>query len=55
MVKFKRVIGVIAATAKLPGSTKMYLMLVLPTMHYTWVVGFIAGAFFPDLAKPGDQ
>ena len=48
-------IGVIALTAKLPGSTKLYLMLVLPTMHYTWGVGFIAGALFPDLAKPGDQ
>jgi len=48
-------IGVIALAAKLPGSTKVYLMLVLPTMHYTWGVGFIAGALFPDLAKPGDQ
>jgi succinoglycan biosynthesis protein ExoA len=48
-------IGFIALTAKLERSTKVYLMIVLPTMHYTWGVGFLIGILFPALAKPGDE
>lgn len=44
-------IGLIAYTAKLPYSSRIYLLLVLPTMHYTWGAGFILGILFPALAK----
>ena len=44
-------VGVIAYSAKLPYSTKIYLLIVLPTMHFTWGVGFILGILFPALAK----
>jgi len=30
-------------------------LIVLPTMHYSWGVGFILGILFPSLAKAGDE
>lgn len=48
-------VGVIAYTSKNEYSTKLWLMIVLPTMHFTWGVGFILGILFPQLAKAGDQ
>lgn len=44
-------VGLIAYTSKLEYSTKLWVMIVLPTMHYTWGVGFILGILFPKLAQ----
>lgn len=48
-------VGVIAYTSKNAHSTKLWLLIVLPTMHLTWGVGFILGILFPSLAKSGDE
>lgn len=45
-------VGVIAYTTKeLSENSKLWVLLILPTMHYTWGVGFILGILFPNLAK----
>jgi glycosyltransferase involved in cell wall biosynthesis len=44
-------IGFISLTSKESTAVKLRLMLVLPTMHYSWGVGFILGIIFPKLAK----
>jgi glycosyltransferase involved in cell wall biosynthesis len=46
-------IAFVALGAKGLGSAAWYLMAVLPTMHYTWGIGFMLGILFPKLAKVG--
>jgi glycosyltransferase involved in cell wall biosynthesis len=49
-------VAAIAITAKdLKTDSKYWLLIVLPTMHYSWGVGFILGILFPSLAKAGDE
>ena len=49
------VVALIALSAKdITSSVKLRLLLVLPTMHYSWGIGFWLGILFPSLAKAGE-
>ena len=48
------VMGIVATAHDLQANSKPWLLVVLPTMHYLWGIGFILGFLFPSLAKAGD-
>lgn len=48
------VAGITASATDLESNSKPWLLVVLPTMHYLWGIGFILGFLFPSLAKAGE-
>jgi glycosyltransferase involved in cell wall biosynthesis len=45
-------IGAISLLVKLDWASRFRLLLVLPTMHYSWGLGFLRGAIFGAASKP---
>lgn len=45
-------VSAIALLAKVDGKSRSKLLLVLPTMHYSWGLGFLRGAIFGAPSKP---